>query len=87
VDTILNLQWRHSPLECATENPSMNVGVTSYFQHGTQRGVQSMGPIFIPRDLNFEHRGILWKPLPQKNDIMSPEISPKTESDAGTTVD
>ena len=34
-----------------------------------------MGPIFIPRDLNIEHREIHWKPLPQKNGIMSPEIS------------
>jgi hypothetical protein len=61
--------------------------VPSYLHHGTQRGVQAMGPIFIHRDLNIEHQKIHWKPLPQKNDIMSPEISPKTESDAGTTLD
>ncbi len=35
----------------------------AYLHHGTQRGVQSMGPIFIPRDLNIEHREIHWKPL------------------------
>jgi len=45
-----------------------------YLHHGTQRGVQAMGPIFIPRDLNIKHREIHWKPLPQKNGIMSLEI-------------
>ena len=48
--------------------------VPSYLHHCTQCGVQSMGPIFIPRDLNIEHREIHWKPLPQ-NGIMSLEIS------------
>jgi hypothetical protein len=48
--------------------------VPSYLHHVTQRGVQTMGPFFIPRDLNIEHREIHWKPLPQKNRIMSPEI-------------
>jgi hypothetical protein len=52
-----------------------------------QRGVQSMGPIFILRDLNIEHREIHWKTLPQKGGILSPEFSPKTESDAGDTLD
>ena len=33
-----------------------------------------MGPIFIPQDLNIEHREIHWKPLPQQNRIVSPEI-------------
>jgi hypothetical protein len=47
--------------------------VFSYLHHGTQRSVQSMGPIFIPRDLNIEQREIHWKPLPKKNGIMSTE--------------
>ena len=41
--------------------------IHSYLYHGTQRGVQSMGPIFIRRDLNIEHREIHWMPLPQKD--------------------
>jgi hypothetical protein len=31
-----------------------------------------MGPIFVRRNLNIEHREIYWKPLPQKNRIISP---------------
>jgi hypothetical protein len=46
----------------------------SYIHHGIQRGVHSMGPILVPRDLNIEHRETHRKPLPQ-NCIMSPEIS------------
>jgi hypothetical protein len=61
--------------------------VPSYLHHGTQRGVQSMGSIFIPRDLNIEHRDIRCKLMTPKERIMSAEISPKTESDAGTTLD
>jgi hypothetical protein len=34
-----------------------------------------MGPIFIPRDLNIEHREIHWELRLQKNCIMSPEVS------------
>jgi hypothetical protein len=36
-----------------------------------QRGAQSLGHIFIPRDLNIEQWEIHWKALPQKG-IMSP---------------
>ena len=48
--------------------------VPSYLHHGTQRNVQSMGPIFIRRDLNIEHREIHGSRRRKKNDIMSPEI-------------
>ena len=48
--------------------------VPSYLHHGTQRGVQSMGPIFIPRDLNIEFRKIHWKSLLQENGVLSLEI-------------
>jgi hypothetical protein len=47
--------------------------VPGYLHHGTQRGSQSMGPIFILRDLYIEHQEIHWMLLPQ-NGIMSPEI-------------
>ena len=40
--------------------------VPSYVHHVTERGVQSMGPIFIRRDLNIEHREIHRKRLPQR---------------------
>jgi hypothetical protein len=36
--------------------------------------VQSNEPIFIPLDLNIEHREIHWKPLSKKNGIMWPEM-------------
>jgi len=33
-----------------------------------------MGPIFIPRNLDIEHREIRWAPQQQKNGIVSPEF-------------
>jgi hypothetical protein len=46
----------------------------SYLHHGTQRGVQSIRHIFIPRDMSIEHREIHWKPLSQETGIMFPEF-------------
>jgi hypothetical protein len=51
---------------------SSSMLVPSYLHHGTLRGVQSMGPIYIPRVLNIEQREIRGKPLPQTNHIIVP---------------
>jgi hypothetical protein len=48
----------------------------SCLHNGTQRGVQSMGPIFIPLDLNIEHREIHGKPLPQETVLCPPKPQP-----------
>jgi hypothetical protein len=45
--------------------------VPRYLHHGTQRGAQSMGPIFTWRDLNIERREIQWTPLPPRNGIIA----------------
>jgi hypothetical protein len=48
--------------------------VPVYFHHGTKRGIQSMGSIFIPRDQNIDHREIHGKLLPQKK-VLGPRKS------------